>query len=498
MAPCSAGGRMLVSSMRSSRLPAPSTTWKRGPRSSSRGRHAHPDYRATARRGAMAGARWCRCRSTAASSAPTSSGSARRSPGVPAVRGHDGRPCRHPGAARALAFNLTNFLGSRRSGRPSRGGSACACPRGTRLVMGNALVGRPAEPAPARRADPLRRPRSRARAQGGRNRSGAVVCPAGRRGIRARRRRGARAGGLGRNVRAAPQADVQVPVTDYPGSRTPTPAKASTAALQSGAGHGRRGRKRRTLDAGARSHGRKAAPTGLFPTYRARSREARPHRGQCGRQDASSTRRDSYHDFVERDVRGGAHHPERARLISICDAERSCTDYGLGLVHPRTRNLSGATSRTAMLIAEACASSRARVGSDARGVEASVEPSTTVGRDNGGGRSFGRGKAVLDRFNGDPANKRNPCLRPDRPRPRSARVAVWPGDLGYERGLDADRNGQSARSGSGQADSRLNHAVRQRHGFDLPRTYPGPGITLGPALVSGWLIGTHAADPAPR
>jgi succinate dehydrogenase/fumarate reductase flavoprotein subunit len=103
---------------------------------------------------------------------------------------------------------------------------------------------------------------------------------------------------------------------------------------------------------------------------------------------------------------------------------------------------------------------------------------------------FGRGSTDLNRINGDPANSPNPCLRAIGPGPFFA-VAVYPVDLASSAGIATDVDGRVI-AGNGSAISGLyacgNDAVSIFRG-----AYPGPGATLGPALVFGWRAAIHAA-----
>jgi hypothetical protein len=88
----------------------------------------------------------------------------------------------------------------------------------------------------------------------------------------------------------------------------------------------------------------------------------------------------------------------------------------------------------------------------------------------------------MNRFNGDPANTPNPCMRPIVTAPYYA-VAVWPADLAGSAGLKGDIDGRVLDE-SGEPIPGLFAC-----GNDLTSifrgTYPGPGTTIGPAMVFG-------------
>ena len=76
---------------------------------------------------------------------------------------------------------------------------------------------------------------------------------------------------------------------------------------------------------------------------------------------------------------------------------------------------------------------------------------------------FGRGTSELNRFNGDPANKPNPCLRKIGPGPYYA-VAVWPSDLASSAGLrtDFERTGAAIGRRRSSRDSTLSAPMPPR------------------------------------
>jgi succinate dehydrogenase/fumarate reductase flavoprotein subunit len=172
----------------------------------------------------------------------------------------------------------------------------------------------------------------------------------------------------------------------------------------------------------------------------------------------------------------------------ICD-RRFIDDYGLGLIHPRTRRLQ-AYLKTGYLLEGTTIQALAqnmRVDSS--------ELSRTIDRYNACAESgidleFGRGASELNRFNGDPLSKPNPCLRRLGPGPYYA-VQVWPSDLASSAGLCVDarcrvltREGRPLRG---------LYAVGNDAASVFRGTYPGPGTMIGPAIVFGWCAAMDAA-----
>lgn len=198
---------------------------------------------------------------------------------------------------------------------------------------------------------------------------------------------------------------------------------------------------------------------------------------------------DSYHDFVMgmlRDQGGGQSVP--AHLI--VDAA-FLSDYGLGLVmRGRSRARIAYFKKAGYLIeADSLAELAGKLGVDANGLQETVDEynrEAAAGRDP----AFHRGSSPMNRFNGDAAQKPNPCIRPIGAGPYFA-VTVRPADLACSAGLTGNADGQIL-----DVDGRIIDGLFAC-GNDLASifrgTYPGPGTTLGPALVFGWRIAKFAA-----
>lgn len=119
----------------------------------------------------------------------------------------------------------------------------------------------------------------------------------------------------------------------------------------------------------------------------------------------------------------------------------------------------------------------------------------TVERFNGFARSgvdgdFGRGNSAYDRYYGDPLVRPNPNLGPLE---KGAFVAIRlvPGDLGTKGGLLTGADAQVLRE-DGSVIEGL-YCAGNNSASVMGRTYPGPGSTIGPALVFGFRAGKHMA-----
>jgi 3-oxosteroid 1-dehydrogenase len=119
----------------------------------------------------------------------------------------------------------------------------------------------------------------------------------------------------------------------------------------------------------------------------------------------------------------------------------------------------------------------------------------TVDRFNGFARAgvdedFQRGLSAYDRYYGDPRNRPNPSLGPLTKAPFYA-VQVVPGDLGTKGGLRTDAHARVLRE-DGSVIEGL-YAAGNTSAPVMGRTYAGPGATIGPAMVFGYLAAEHLA-----
>ena len=188
----------------------------------------------------------------------------------------------------------------------------------------------------------------------------------------------------------------------------------------------------------------------------------------------------SYHDFVEGMLRS---HRNVSSIPSFLICDRSFVrDYGLGLIHPGTRDLTPFISSGYLFRGDSIANLAQEIGVDGGALADTIERHNRFA-ETGVDVDFGRGTSELNRFNGDIANKPNPCLRKIGPGPYFA-VAVWPSDLASSAGLSTDVNGRVLTSEQ-QPIPGL-YAVGADAASIFRGTYPGPGTMIGPAMVFAW------------
>ncbi|MGB9369048.1 MAG: FAD-dependent oxidoreductase [Xanthobacteraceae bacterium] len=187
----------------------------------------------------------------------------------------------------------------------------------------------------------------------------------------------------------------------------------------------------------------------------------------------------SYHDFVEAMLRTNAVSPCIPTWL-ICDRS-FIRDYGIGLIHPGAgsreieRHVADGYLKRAGTLMELAA----QIGVDGKNLLRTVQEHNRYAK-TGIDEAFGKGGTEYNQFNGDPANKPNPCLRPIEHAPYFA-VAVYPSTMGTCVGLATDGDARVLDE-RGEPIAGL-YAVGNDMASLFRGIYVGPGITLGPALV---------------
>ncbi|WP_158882862.1 3-oxosteroid 1-dehydrogenase [Amycolatopsis anabasis] len=130
-----------------------------------------------------------------------------------------------------------------------------------------------------------------------------------------------------------------------------------------------------------------------------------------------------------------------------------------------------------------------RIGVPAAGLRATIERFNGFAR-GGVDEDFHRGESAYDHYYGDPRNRPNPSLGPLEVAPYYA-IKVVPGDLGTKGGLRTDTSARVLRE-DGSVIEGL-YAAGNASAAVMGHTYAGPGATIGPAMVFGYLAAEHLA-----
>ncbi len=195
----------------------------------------------------------------------------------------------------------------------------------------------------------------------------------------------------------------------------------------------------------------------------------------------------SYHEFVKAMLRSHNQSPAIPAHL-ICD-HQSLWQYGLGAVKPMCLRLAPYIDSGYLVQAQNLDQLAQKIGVPGRHLKETVA-AYNADAERGEDSAFGRGGNAYHKYVGDPGNRPNPCMRPMATTPFYA-ITLYPGDLGTAAGARSSGNGQVL-DGGGQPIPGL-YACGNDMNSVMGGSYPGPGITLGPALVFGYLAAMHMA-----
>lgn len=196
----------------------------------------------------------------------------------------------------------------------------------------------------------------------------------------------------------------------------------------------------------------------------------------------------SYHDYGEALI--AAHQGDGEAESWLIVDHATLRRYGLGKVKPYPFPLRPEIASGYLIRGRTIAELAQNAGIDPAGLEATVGNFNKHARETGDDPEFGRGSTPYDRYMGDPDHKPNPCVKPIETGPFYA-IRVVLGDLGSFAGLRADADsrvlGQDGHPIPGL------YAVGNDAASLFGGAYSGAGITLGPAMTFGFLVGRHLA-----
>jgi succinate dehydrogenase/fumarate reductase flavoprotein subunit len=163
----------------------------------------------------------------------------------------------------------------------------------------------------------------------------------------------------------------------------------------------------------------------------------------------------------------------------ITDAE-GLRKYGLGMVRPKGMGLAAALADGYVTAAGSVGDLAGKLGLPVQNLEATIQRFNWHWP-NGIDPDFGRGSTAYQRANGDATwTGPNPSLGPVAKAPFYA-LRLYPGDIGAARGLKTDAAARSL-DAAGRVIPGL-YAVGNDMQSAMGGVYPAPGITIGPGLV---------------
>lgn len=193
----------------------------------------------------------------------------------------------------------------------------------------------------------------------------------------------------------------------------------------------------------------------------------------------------SYHEFVKAQV-DPKNHAVPAYLI--CDS-RFLWKYGLGKIKPFTYSLDADIASGYLKRAETLEDLGGKLGLPNDTLANTVKVFNHYAA-SGEDPEFGRGANAYQRHLGDADQQPNPCVAVITRAPFYA-VEVIPSDLGMSAGLQTDANARVL--GSDNRPITGLYACGNDMASVMNGAYPGPGITLGPALTFAYIAAQHAA-----
>jgi succinate dehydrogenase/fumarate reductase flavoprotein subunit len=195
----------------------------------------------------------------------------------------------------------------------------------------------------------------------------------------------------------------------------------------------------------------------------------------------------SYHLFARAMIEAHKTAPTIPTLI-IADAP-ALRKYGLGMVRMGTKDISPYRADGYLVEAQTLEALAGKLGIDSRALEATVARFNSFSA-AGIDPDFGRGTTAYHRVNGDAGYPGpNPTLGRIETGPFYA-VRLWPGDIGAATGLAINPDAQVL--GKKDAPIRGLYACGNEAQSIMGGTYPGPGITIGPAITFAYRAINHA------
>jgi succinate dehydrogenase/fumarate reductase flavoprotein subunit len=198
----------------------------------------------------------------------------------------------------------------------------------------------------------------------------------------------------------------------------------------------------------------------------------------------------SYHLFVE-----AMYESDRsARTIPafLISDSRALRKYGLGMARPGMRSHRKLIESGYLVAADSIEHLANKIDVDAANLAATIDAANAAAL-SGIDTEFGKGSTAYNRYLGDADNKPNPCLGSIQSPPFYA-MRVWPGDIGTATGLRTDHHARVLNEAGDPIDGL--YACGNDMNSIMAGHYPAGGITLGPALTFGYIAGRHAAMEA--
>lgn len=230
---------------------------------------------------------------------------------------------------------------------------------------------------------------------------------------------------------------------------------------------------------------RPSGPAGLFPHFFDRGKPGFIAVTSAGQRFANES--GSYHDMMQALLVACAG-AANVKAFLVCDAQ-AMRRFGLGHVKPAPFPIGPHVRSGYLRCGRTLAELAVVAGIDASGLQETVARYNADVAD-GHDPLFGKGGTAYNRAMGDPLHGPNPCLAPLTMGPFYAVEIVF-GDLGTFAGLST--NGKTEVLNKEGVPIPGLHAVGNDMHSVMGGSYPGAGITLGPAMTFGFVAGRRLA-----
>lgn len=200
----------------------------------------------------------------------------------------------------------------------------------------------------------------------------------------------------------------------------------------------------------------------------------------------------SYHLFALAMQQQARPQGEEATVFLVCDAP-ALRRYGIGMVRPGGKGLGPFLADGYLVRADTLSGLASALGMDAARLQATVERFNGLAR-SGVDSDWQRGETAYQRNLGDAQwPGPNPCLGPLEQGPYYA-VRLHPGDIGAAQGFATDGDARALDT-QGRPIAGLYAAGNDMHSI-MGGVYTAPGITIGPGIVFGHQAARHASARA--
>lgn len=197
----------------------------------------------------------------------------------------------------------------------------------------------------------------------------------------------------------------------------------------------------------------------------------------------------SYHEYGKAQLNSGG----KANPAWIIADANAIAKFGLGMVRLGGDPLGPYLKDGYLLEGKTLDELARKLGVNADNLKAAVDQMNAAAR-SGVDEKFNRGSNFYQRANGDPQHTGpNPNLGELATAPFYA-VRLYPADIGTSKGLMADENAQLIRADQQPIEGL--YACGNDLNSIMGGKYPGPGITIGPGIVFGYLAARHACQRA--